>query len=205
MTQTKDANFSSMADLSQADLSKSSNPWVQAHLSMSCIDKSQRDLLKEDEARQKKLRQEWKKDMGDTSTHYDKTANSQKWWRNASGAVTSLSFALPWAGLPAGQLACSFDAVQKMGFSAQMVEGYCKMGAEALKQSGTQFVSEASQVAQMAAKVDQTALEWRSGQSRQDLDQQGQAVQETRSAKTAFNERVYEIIKTLAQVLNSHH
>lgn len=68
-------------------------------------------------------------------------------------------------------------------------------------QTGNQLIQGLSQHASIKYQEDETFSEWASTKEKQDLDQQGQQVQEARQADTSLKERHLEIIKTLtAQV-----
>ena len=67
--------------------------------------------------------------------------------------------------------------------------------------TGNQLIQGFSQHASIKYQEDETFSEWASTKEKQDLDQQGQQVQEARQADTSLKERHLEIIKTLtAQV-----
>jgi len=184
--------------------SKSSNPWVQAHQSLSLIEDSSRKLIKAEEKRQKELREAWKKEMDEKADHYVGMADSQEKWKWGGGTLTAVSFGLPFFGLGIGnftinKLAPKVSLINKVvaGLEPKDIEGYVRMGSETLRQSGSQFVQEGSQISQFHSKHGETTLDWSTQQERQDLEQQGQVVQEARQNDNSLKERHLEVIKTL--------
>lgn len=181
-----------------------SNPWVQAHQALSLIEDSSRQLIKSEEKRQKELRESWKKEMDEKAQHHHDTAGSQEWWKYGSGTVTAAAFVLPFAGNSIAKILKSSKYLEPVlrGYDVKQIDGFCKMGAETLRQSGSQFMQESSQISQLYSKNEETLHDWSTQQERQDLEQQGQIVQETRQNDNSLKERHLEVIKTLtAQIV----
>lgn len=155
------------------------NPWVQAHQALNQIEDSSKNLIKSEEKRQKEMREIWKKEMEEKAKHHHNTAWKQEKWNYGSMAATMAAAVLPSVNELAGAYA---DEIKKMPL----------------------FIQEGSKLSELYSKNSETILDWSTQQARQDLEQQGQTVQEGRQNDTSLKERHLEVIKTLAAQIAGH-